>query len=496
MKRSMFMLSIIIFVVVIGAFSCKKKTVENNDNSFGSVIIETAEVTNITNTSATCGGVLVQNDMDNIKGCGVCWSVNHNPTLDNHHAPCYMQSTGLFSTTINGLYKNATYYVRAYVTIGEETCFGDEKEFTTLAGLPDVHTRQIKNITMTSAVCGGNIFSDGGSEITACGVCWSTSPEPTIDDNHTSDTIGLGPYNSYLTNLESSTIYYVRAYAMNSVGIRYGLQKVFATKLDLANVPTGAIAGFFSVSDTERILFSKGNLQYQASTNTWRFAENQWDFVGENNSNISPTYNGWIDLFGWGTSGYNHGAVSYRPWNTSNLFINYYAYGIDTCDLNDYTGQADWGFNAISNGGNTENKWRTLTFEEWDYIIYSRMFEIRYVKAQVNGVNGVILLPDSWSSNAYNLNNTNTWDASFNSNIITLSDWINIFESNGSVFLPAAGCRRVHTIYDIGSLGGYWSASHYGIGDACIILFGDYSQWANMWDRCYGRSVRLVCYTE
>ena len=102
-------------------------------------------------------------------------------------------------------------------------------------------------------------------------------------------------------------------------------------------VLTGAINGLFSVSASQQVYFSQGNLQYRASTNTWRFAFNQWeDYVGADNANASKTYFGWIDLFGWGTSE----NVSY-----------YYAYGQSTYNLYDQTGKADWGYNAISNGG-------------------------------------------------------------------------------------------------------------------------------------------------
>lgn len=80
---------------------------------------------------------------------------------------------------------------------------------------------------------------------------------------------------------------------------------------DNRSVPMGAVDGLFSVSATKKVYFSKGNLQYQASTNTWRFATNQWDRIGSGNSSISSSYSGWIDLFGWGTSGYNHGATCY-----------------------------------------------------------------------------------------------------------------------------------------------------------------------------------------
>ena len=138
------------------------------------------------------------------------------------------------------------------------------------------------------------------------------------------------------------------------------------------SVPTGAVNGLFSVSANKKVYFSKGNLQYQASTNTWRFAENQWDRIGTGNSNISSSNTGWIDLFGWGTSGYNHGATCYQPWSTSTTCSNYYAYGSSTNHLYNSTGKADWGYNAILNGGNQEKQWRTLTGGdngEWEYLL-------------------------------------------------------------------------------------------------------------------------------
>ena len=124
----------------------------------------------------------------------------------------------------------------------------------------------------------------------------------------------------------------------------------------------GALPGLFSVSATQQVYFSQGNLQYQASTNTWRFAEHQYDYVGtqtadvygyhggnvsgSDNRSISSTYSGWIDLFGWGTGD--------NPTLSSD---NYGAYGTFV----------DWGSNPISNGGNTANRWRTLTQAEWEY---------------------------------------------------------------------------------------------------------------------------------
>ncbi len=258
---------------------------------------------------------------------------------------------------------------------------------------------------------------------------------------------------------------------------------------------SGNLNGVFSVGENTGVCFSQGNLQYQASTDTWRFAENQWDYVGSGNANASETYSGLIDLFGWGTSGYNHGASCYQPWSASTSDSDYYAYGSYTCNLYDQTGQADWGYNAISNGGNTENSgWRTLTGDEWDYVFNTRSTSsgIRYAKANVNNITGVILLPDDWQSSYYELNSTNTFNASYNTNIISIEVWSTL-EQHGAVFLPAAGYRYGTPVYSVGFYGGYWSSSYDNGGHARRVYFSDSGLYAGGYDYRYdGHSVRLA----
>ena len=252
---------------------------------------------------------------------------------------------------------------------------------------------------------------------------------------------------------------------------------------------TGAGNGVFSVASNRKVNFSKGNLQYQASTKTWRFAEHQWDIIGDANKNISSSYIGWIDLFGWGTSGYN----GKNPWMTSITSTDYGNGKRDIAGTN-----YDWGVNnSISNGGG--KSWRTLTKDEWVYVFNTRSTSsgIRYAKATVNGVNGVILLPDNWSTSNYGLSNTNKDDASFSSNRISQTDWQNKFEANGAVFLPAAGWRRGPNVYYVGSGGYYWSASYYGSNGARDVWFHGDDLTPDDWSyRKGGQSVRLVCPAE
>ena len=280
------------------------------------------------------------------------------------------------------------------------------------------------------------------------------------------------------------------------------------------NAPEGAIDGLFSVSPTQKVYFSQGNLQYKASTKTWKFAEHQWDYVGNyslgtvyengekcNNSLISPTYSGWIDLFGWGTSGYNHGAVCYQPWSISEENSNYYAYGFYNYCLFEMSGQADWGYNSIINGGNLEGLWHTLTKDEIIYIIDTRNTPsgIRFAKALVGDVCGVVLLPDNWDASVYSLNSPNNDGASYNSNVIDSSTWVDVLEPNGAVFMPITLNRIGQSIGDGNygvNEGYYWLATYTPGGSAYNIYFTEVGltpddDCGDM-DRHVGRAVRLV----
>ena len=234
--------------------------------------------------------------------------------------------------------------------------------------------------------------------------------------------------------------------------------------------------GEFSISATQKVAFSPGNLQYHPKNDTWRFAEKQTDYIGENNKYIAADYDGWIDLFGWSTGATNFGV------STSTSYA-------------DYSGDfVDWGTNQI--GEDAPNTWRTLTYDEWDYLINSRPYASTLMGvAQVDGVNGLFLLPDNWecpsgitfkigfasdySVEAYGLYQTFTAD-----------EWM-LMEAAGAIFLPATGFRYGSDVYDVQD-GCYWSATENSSYDAYCLLF--YSDEANMYYyiRYNGLSVRLV----
>ena len=266
--------------------------------------------------------------------------------------------------------------------------------------------------------------------------------------------------------------------------------------------PEGTINGLFTINEAgDQVYFSKGNLQYKPSINTWRFAENQFDFIGGDNANHNSAEKccNWLDLFAWGTSGRDHGAICYQPWCSRNVLEGdtwlYNAYGVDTLNLYDRDGQADWGCNAISNGGNEENVWRTLTIEEWDYILEKRHTAtgIRYAKVAVDGVRGLLLLPDDWDSTYCPLRHFNDDDVDYIHNNLTEPFWSERAEALGAVFLPAAGIRDFGYVGLVGKYGLYWSSSCLNPKEALGIYFSNSFFYHSITtDKCSGRSVRLV----
>lgn len=382
---------------------------------------------------------------------------------------------------LSGLKENTTYSYYYEFANGFNSMRSAAKTFKTEASPvtppeitpPTVVTAEVSEITSNSAQCGGEVTNDGGAEVTERGICWSTNGNPTLSDSHIAVGSGTGSFTYTLTGLTASTTYHVRAYATNVAGTAYGLDKTFTTLSGgggSGEAPIGAINGLFTINENgDQVYFSQGNLQYQASTNTWRFADNQWDYVGEANANISPTYDGWIDLFGWGTSGWDNGNLYYQPYNyesDSTAVANGYGPANPhtfTCyDLFYPYENSDWGvYNAISNGGNEPRCWRTLGIWEWDYLLRVRTTPSGYlfVKATVNNVSGLILFPDNWDASIYSFNGINSTVLPFSQNIITIDNWITA-EAGGAVFLPAAGYRDGTEVGWVGNGGYYWSRTH------------------------------------
>ncbi|MCX6830447.1 MAG: hypothetical protein NT002_14365, partial [candidate division Zixibacteria bacterium] len=204
-------------------------------------VLTTAAVSAITETTAQCGGTITSDGRASVTARGVCWSTNATPAVADNKT-IDGAGIGSFISSIAGLTGNTPYYVRAYATNSVGTGYGMTMAFTTSAIPPILTTAAVSAITETTAQCGGTIISDGGATITARGVCWSTNTTPTVADNKTSDGAGAGSFTSSITSLTGNTIYYVRAYAANSVGNGYGINMAFTTSEILPALTTAAVS--------------------------------------------------------------------------------------------------------------------------------------------------------------------------------------------------------------------------------------------------------------
>ena len=268
----------------------------------------------------------------------------------------------------------------------------------------------------------------------------------------------------------------------------------------LRQEPTmGAINAQFSVSEGSSVFFSQGNLRYNPSTKEWAFASSQTSRVGEGNTSIAENYAGWIDLFGWGTSGYN-GVMPYFSFQDYTKYAN----------MNDIAGtNYDWGvYNKISNGGNEAGLWRTLTADEWMYIFFSRPnADSLFAFAVVNNVKGLILLPDNWQKPEGIVFRPSTarglwpegkyfWNMAsdnYEHNTYNKEQWAKM-ETAGAVFLPASGYREGTKIEEFNEYGAYWTSSGRDDNFAyrCIFYSSMLSPGGSNIAYYYGYSVRLV----
>lgn len=233
----------------------------------------------------------------------------------------------------------------------------------------------------------------------------------------------------------------------------------------------------FSVSATQQVEFSSGNLQYNPADNMWRFAFSQLDYIGNDNVNIGSSYSGWIDLFGNGT-----GAAP------TNVSMDY---------QNDYNNLVDWGVNKI--GPDAPYTWRSLTYEEWHYLIAQRPNASQLMGiAQICGINGLVLLPDEWvcpesvvfKAGGYESSEIIEY-ASYQS--FNESQWYDLTKS-GAVFLPAAGNRAGTRVNFAGQLGLYWSFyydGYNGTDKECLHIEAG-NVIFSISPRNLGASVRLV----
>lgn len=313
------------------------------------------------------------------------------------------------------------------------------------------------------------------------GNMYSTFPIETVD----SITFLLHPKGT-LRECKTDTVFITKTDTVERVVTKHDTVTVVKTDTVYINQceDSNKAIGVFSVSADKQVAFAQGNLQYTQSTKTWSFAKHQYDTIGAANMNGNVLADK-IDLFGWSAN------------NTTAPF------GINLSNKTaDYLGDfVDWGINEI--GNDAPNTWRTLTRDEWNYLIHTRanaknlMGVVQITTDSSTYVNGFIFLPDAWVCPAgvtfkSGFATKNDEQAYADHQTIVFADWQKM-EAAGAVFLPCAGSRNGSTVYLVGYYGIYWSATADGDDSSALLSFDPEGIGTGSYcGRFAGRSVRLV----
>jgi len=342
-----------------------------NDISFGTISSSNVNsyTASITSTINTDGG-------NTITARGIVWNTNINPTIALSTKTSSGTGTGTISASLTGLSASTVYYVRTYATNSNGTVYGNEISFTTTGIIPSLTTTAASSININGFTTGGNISSDGGNLVTYRGICWSTTANPTINDNRILSGTGTGTFTITLSNLNVATTYYVRAFATNSAGTAYGNQQTINT--------SSLVAGTSYQGGRIAYIFQSGDAGYVAGETHGFIIMNhpmgmQAAYGGYNASTGYFTYSGTSTNFG---TGRNNTLLLY---NMAGNNAAKYIYNVN------YDGYNDWYIPSSAEWTKIANNWSNLGVP---YSTYQCSSEV----TQQNSFNFVAYISYGWIS--------------------------------------------------------------------------------------------------
>jgi uncharacterized protein (TIGR02145 family) len=318
-----------LFFVITTLFGCASE----NAPTKTAPQVSTSTISNITLNSASSGGTITSDGGADITSKGVVWNTAASPTISLNTKTIEGTGTGTFSSSITNLTPSTTYYLRAYATNISGTGYGSEISFTTNSiVLPVLSTTAITDITFNSAASGGSVTNDGGGTITARGIVWSTTQNPTIAvATKTINGAGIGNFISLIENLNPITTYFVKAYATNSAGTAYGNEVEFKT-LPVISTSSGSI--FDADGNAYKTVAINGQVWLTENLKTTKYCN------GDNIAN-----------------------VNFSQWD--NLTSGAWTYYENKSDNNDTYGKLYNWYVASSDKNACPCGWRVATREDW-----------------------------------------------------------------------------------------------------------------------------------
>lgn len=370
-----------------------------------------------------------------------------------------------------------------------------------------VSTTTELNFTNDCGVLRINVNADGVSVIRVRTDGYGIVCDPAVDISTAKDfylAVPAGEYKNFKIRFYTSgNLTSTKTFNGTLTVVKNEIQPVtFSAPLEFV-ASSEQLDGIFSVSPYDKVQFSPGILQYQASTGDWRFAKDQLSFIGDNPGNSvksgRETQSDWIDQFGWGATGFNeYGQKPYANGNNNSVYKTQASNA--STEMLTIENKADWGYAySVANG---VTGWYTMSWPEWDYLLFNRpastvnnVANARYALIIVNGTNGVLVFPDefTWDNSTMGTPpaSINSGNSSWNGTDYTL-DQFEAMEAEGAVFMPATGYIRPDGYQQAGTMGSHWTSTTNGANNAVTLDFGSgtpASCNSNRYTRC---TVRLV----